>query len=237
MATILTALGDCGYGVAYRVFNAQCFGVPQRRRRIFFVGYFGDPRPAAKVLFESDCLPWDFAPSREAQTTPTTGTFQGVDSSRQQRTIAHAITTGYGRRFEPSTETYIFEWTASAAQSLNPSTVAPSLKQSNPPALYQTKGSQGVGNMGALRSSMGKGGVSGGLPFVVSSTTRPRRATPLECERLQGFPDHWTAYGITATGKTKSMKDTPRYEMLGNALAVPNAEWIAHRLMQLEMAL
>lgn len=46
------ALVKCGYGVAYRVLDAQFFGVPQRRRRVFVVGYLGDWRPAAAVLFE-----------------------------------------------------------------------------------------------------------------------------------------------------------------------------------------
>ena len=48
----LQALGECGYGVAYRVLDAQHFGVPQRRRRVFVVGHLGDWRRAAAVLFE-----------------------------------------------------------------------------------------------------------------------------------------------------------------------------------------
>lgn len=47
-----------------------------------------------------------------------------------------------------------------------------------------------------------------------------RKLTPLECERLQGFPDYWTKYN--ATGGT--IADTPRYTALGNSLAVPCAE-------------
>jgi DNA (cytosine-5)-methyltransferase 1 len=54
--TFLAALGKCGYGFAYRILNAQYFGVPQRRRRVFVVGYFGDWRPAAAVLFERASL-------------------------------------------------------------------------------------------------------------------------------------------------------------------------------------
>lgn len=51
-----TALVQCGYHVAWRVLDAQYFGVPQRRRRVFLVGYFGDWRPAAAVLFEPHSL-------------------------------------------------------------------------------------------------------------------------------------------------------------------------------------
>lgn len=66
MGTILGSLGKLGYGFAYRVLDAQWFGVPQRRRRVFIVGCLGDGRSAAEVLFERESLPWDSPPSREA---------------------------------------------------------------------------------------------------------------------------------------------------------------------------
>ena len=67
----LGALGECGYGIAYRVLDAQHFGVPQRRRRVFLVGYLGDWRPAAAVLFERESLRGDTAPRRaEGKRTP-----------------------------------------------------------------------------------------------------------------------------------------------------------------------
>jgi len=62
----LGGLGELGYGFAYRVLDAQHFGVPQRRRRVFVVGYLGDWRRAAAVLFEPESLRGDSAPSREA---------------------------------------------------------------------------------------------------------------------------------------------------------------------------
>ena len=63
--TFLGALGKVGYGFAYRVLDAQYFGVPQRRRRVFLVGCLGDWRSAAKVLFEPESMSGDPAPSRE----------------------------------------------------------------------------------------------------------------------------------------------------------------------------
>ena len=70
--TFLTALGNIGYGFAYRVLDAQHFGVAQRRRRVFVVGHLGDWRPAAAVLFESESLQRDSKPSRaKRQETPT----------------------------------------------------------------------------------------------------------------------------------------------------------------------
>jgi DNA (cytosine-5)-methyltransferase 1 len=61
----LGALGELGYGFAYRVLDAQYFGVAQRRRRVFVVGYLGDWRRAAAVLFERHSLSGHPAPSRE----------------------------------------------------------------------------------------------------------------------------------------------------------------------------
>jgi DNA (cytosine-5)-methyltransferase 1 len=63
--SLLGAVADIGYGFAYRVLDAQYFGVAQRRRRVFVVGNLGDWRGPAKVLFESGCLSRDSPPSRE----------------------------------------------------------------------------------------------------------------------------------------------------------------------------
>ena len=63
--SFLGALAEIGYGFAYRVLDAQYFGVAQRRRRVFVVGYLGDWRRAAAVLFERESLSGNPAPSRE----------------------------------------------------------------------------------------------------------------------------------------------------------------------------
>lgn len=64
-ATLLHGLVECGYRVCWRVLDAQYFGVPQRRRRVFIVGYLGDGR-AAEVLFEREGCVWNSPPRREA---------------------------------------------------------------------------------------------------------------------------------------------------------------------------
>ncbi len=63
--SILGGMGELGYGFAYRILDAQHFGVPQRRRRVFVVGYLGDWRRAAAVLFERHSLSGHSAPRRE----------------------------------------------------------------------------------------------------------------------------------------------------------------------------
>jgi DNA (cytosine-5)-methyltransferase 1 len=71
--SILGGLVELGYGFAYRVLDAQHFGVPQRRRRVFVVGYLGDWRRAAAVLFERYSLQGHSAPRREKGERTTSG--------------------------------------------------------------------------------------------------------------------------------------------------------------------
>ena len=70
-----------------------------------------------------------------------------------------------------------------------------------------------------LQARMGTGGNN--MPMV--ATTQVRRLTPLECERLQGFPDGWT----------DGQSDTNRYKQMGNAVAVPVVEWIIQGITDL----
>jgi DNA (cytosine-5)-methyltransferase 1 len=67
-----------------------------------------------------------------------------------------------------------------------------------------------------LQARMGTGGNN--MPMVADTTVR--RLTPIECERLQGFPDNWTA----------SQSDTHRYKQMGNAVTVNVIEWLGKRL-------
>src|SRR5579885_549157 len=75
---IIGALADLGYGCAWRVLDAQFFGVPQRRRRVFVVGYLGDWRRAAAVLFERESLRRDLAARRTAGAGVAALTADGV---------------------------------------------------------------------------------------------------------------------------------------------------------------
>lgn len=81
-ACFLAGLQEFGYGFAYRVLDAQHFGVPQRRRRVFVVGHLGDWRRAAAVLFERGCLSGDTPPRREAGAGAAPGVGDGFTPSR-----------------------------------------------------------------------------------------------------------------------------------------------------------
>lgn len=60
----------------------------------------------------------------------------------------------------------------------------------------------------------------------------PRRLTPVECERLMGWPDGWTAQGLDAQGRPYALSDTARYKACGNGVASPVAAWIGFRLRE-----
>ena len=81
-ASLLRGMGELGYGFAYRVLDAQYFGVAQRRRRVFVVGYLGNWRPAAAVLFERHSLQGHPAPSRKKRQATTRGVEFGPSGGR-----------------------------------------------------------------------------------------------------------------------------------------------------------
>lgn len=71
-------------------------------------------------------------------------------------------------------------------------------------------------------------------PLVAKKIIRciVRRLTPVECERLQGFPDGWTSIGewVDSKGRKHELKDSPRYKALGNSIAIPSWKWVLKRL-------
>jgi DNA (cytosine-5)-methyltransferase 1 len=94
--TFLGALGELGYGWAYRVLDAQWFGVAQRRRRVFVVGYLGDWQRAAQVLFERESVQRNPAPSREARQGAAASVGGGPDGGRIAGTVSSKWSKGSG---------------------------------------------------------------------------------------------------------------------------------------------
>lgn len=88
-AAFVGELVKLGYGVCWRMLGAQHFGVPQRRKRIFAVGYLGDWRPAAAVLFERQSRPGDFAPCRKTGEGVAKPTIVGALTSSLSKGLGH----------------------------------------------------------------------------------------------------------------------------------------------------
>ena len=250
-ASFLRGLGECGYGFAYRVLDAQYFGVPQRRRRVFVVGCFGDWRSAAAVLFERHSLQGHPAPSRKKRErladTLTVGANQCsgfVGDFVEQPTIAACLTTS-NQRNDAETETlvtqpipidtmnHIGRKDSHSLGDFEPGAPSYTLTKGHSHAVAQpiaiqgnligrnAGGPQGVGASEGMMYTLTKADVHG-----VAQAMAVRRLTPVECERLQGFPDGYT----DIKPKGKPTPDGPRYKALGNSMAVPVMRWIGQRI-------
>lgn len=227
-AVVVRGLVKCGYCVAWRILDAQHFGLAQRRRRVFLVASLGSGR-AAEVLFEPVGLQRDPAPGRK--TWEEVAGALGSCSARGGRRATDLDGAG----------AYI----AGALTNRVPTSDASCGSQghilAHPDPAYTVSG--GSGRFGSGREhqdtfvfSHGAGGdkrtrivragdyagaLGVGKQDAVAGSFGVRRLTPLECERLQGFPPGWT----------EGQSDTARYRQLGNAVAVPVVEWIGRRLV------
>ena len=253
--SILGGLGQLGYGFAYRVLNAQHFGVPQRRRRVFLVGYLGDWRPAVAVLFERHSLQGHPAPRREARASVAALTANGVgtcgaDDNQGQAghliastgNVAHCLNAGGMERQDYETETLIAfsakDYGADAMADCSPTLRAGAHSGSHqsggvmPAVAFTTEQTPKYSEDGALTLTK-QSPTGGGQPQCVMAASAVRRLTPRECERLQGFPDDWTL--VPYRGKpAEQCPDGPRYKALGNSWAVPCARWIGERMQMVE---
>jgi len=240
-ATILSGLVECGYGVAWRVLDAQYFGVPQRRRRVFIVGHLGDGR-AAEILFERKGGGGDITEVRSKG--------QGAAA------VVGTLSANGGGTSRPAGQANELDFCipfVMAHGQANAEIVrdgSPSLTLNHEAPIVTATLNSG-GNSGGFRTEPGEHLVmaftertrSTGRTLeyqeeMAYALTNPgggrthsrqimgafgvRRLTPVECERLQGFPDGWTA----------SQSDSARYRQLGNAVAVPVAEWLGRRIVE-----
>jgi len=255
-ATFLGGLGELGYGFAYRVLDAQYFGVAQRRRRVFVVGYLGDWRPAAAVLFERDSLQRNPPPSRKKRERTSAffesslaqyraadvgGTLKasgGVLGGGSETFLAQRVgsgdqggmTSAYSIREDAQANTFSATEleVATALKALQPSVQshhAQTFVALSPPTIVHGTQDPCVSDIAFAQ------GTNNGGENVLIQSMAVRRLTPIECERLQGFPDGYT--NIPWNKKPES-PDGPRYKALGNSMAVPVMAWIGKRINQYE---
>ena len=240
--TFLAALGEIGYGFAYRILDAQYFGVAQRRRRVFVVGYLGDWRRAAAVLFERESMSGHPAPSREAgqkaagYTTTSFGKYsEGVGTIR-----AAGGDLGGGSETLHVSQPIAYDTTniTSPTNGSNPKPNDPvyTLASGQHPPLLTPAVTFGIDHdLNAAKELMGPliRGPQGAPRNSISQGTQVRRLTPTECERLQGFPDDYTQ--IPWRNKAaENCPDGPRYKAMGNSMAVPVMRWIGERIEMVE---
>jgi len=167
------------------------------------VGYFGDWRRAAAVLFERHSLQGHPAPSREKgqEVAGTIAARFGISRNNHEECVAQTLLARRGG-FDIETETPVIS--AAVAQPIG-------FNARQDPC-------SSVNLIGSIDTD--------GCTQAIMQSMAVRRLTPVECERLQGFPDNYTNIPKAADG--------PRYKALGNSMAVPVMRWIGKRIQMVE---
>lgn len=240
---------------AWAVLDAQFFGVAQRRRRVFVVVDFGNVLDPAAVLLEPDRLRGDSPPRRKAgqgiaadvASSLVAGGcgVEPVDSTVSARDykgaadlilegVAHALRgegfdasedgTGRGTPLVPM----CFPAEMSATQMATSVDLSPALSVTHTNAVaFDMRGRDGGAQMEGPHDTANLRAASGGSSrSYVADQWAVRRLMPVECARLQGFPDDHTAIEY----KGKPAADGPQYKAYGNSMAVPVVRWIMDRM-------
>ena len=276
-------VGD-GWSLAWRVFDAQFWGVPQRRRRIALIADFAG-ESAPKILFERESVSGDSEPCGTAEQRAARTAESGADTA-----IVYGISAYESNAMKsgnPNSGVYIAE----TARTLDNNGGSPACNQGGMAVVqvYDAPGNGdgtlaptitgdhqnrvtdytaivysidraaynqginakydiGIDNSGTVQTIVSKGPNAvcigngqadqlGALNCMhdqqaVIANAIVRRLTPLECERLQGYPDGWTDIGdwTDSNGKNHKAADSPRYKALGNSIALPNWVYVLSRL-------
>ena len=229
-ASFVTALGEIGYHLAYRILDAQYFGVPQRRKRVFVVAYLGDWRPPTAVLFEPNCSSGNTKTSRKARKSSATDSQESIGENGKQN-----INYFYGGTSQECSNTVTNKWHKGSGGPAGSECSLFVCQRNVNSEIYafQPGKAKRLGladnheeNLSpTIRAHMG----DNQLAIATENPMLVRRLTPIECERLQGFPDNYTQipYGKK---DAENCPDSPRYKALGNSMAVPVMAWIGKRI-------
>lgn len=231
------------WSVAWRVHDAQFWGVPQRRRRIALVADFGGIS-APEILFERESVRGDTTPGKTAGEEATAGIGSGAYPA-----VARSLTARHdGSPCIDRGPNFVYDCRGNGdGKTVCTLTGDHQNRASDYTALVIATGQAGAEIMRdacptlncnhdqptvahALRAQ-------GNSPHAEDMATYPvtkgkvRRLTTLECERLQGFPDGWTDIPDTqVNGKKIKASDSARYRALGNSIALPFWAWMFERM-------
>ena len=236
----IAGLSELGYGVCWRVLDAQFFGVPQRRRRVFVVGHLGDWRPPFAVLFERGGVLGHSPKSREERKEATRSAGARIDSTEQG--ISGAVTKKWSKGSGGPAGDECYNLVTYDTTQLTSSVNSQNGKPGDPCHTLAKNGDApllvGLATLGHTESNglgVGFSETANTLEKTGSANQavilkKARRLTPVECERLQGFPDNWTLI----PWKSGFSPDSLRYQAMGNSMAVPVMRWLGRRIKMVD---
>lgn len=234
-----------GWSIAWRLHSAEFWGVPQRRKRISLIADFGGSS-SPEILFERKGLSWNTEQSKQEWEEAPRATSESIGRTSESTSYTLKIRGGSDTYIKPDGSIGTAGKGALIQKELS-GTLGVSQDQTLFANCYsidqrvcksQFREPITIGH--DFRSAkFTDDGITDPLtstdykePMTMLLGTVVRRLTPLECERLQGFPDNWTNIGewIDSKGKKHKDADSPRYKALGNSIALPFWDWMAERM-------
>lgn len=236
---LLSEMDGLGYGMAWRILDAQFFGVAQRRRRLFLVGRLG-AEPPAEVLFEPESLRGGHPSSREKREALAAAARRGASSAGFKfNQGAGAGNIGFEREQSPTCTSdchspAVLTFARPGGDGAADPVISMADLNVNAAVEYDMVGTLHVGgDAPSVCRWAAAGGDALAPPGEGGGDMVVRKLTPRECERLQGFPDDWTR--IPYRGRpADGCPDGPRYKAVGNSMAVPVMRWIGERIASAE---
>ena len=262
-ARCIRELQQCGASeIGWSIYDSQYFGLAQRRKRVFIVSDFGG-ESCDQILSITESLHGNPAPEREAGKGAPAGVGSGFTPSSYggyERGCGTLRSEGGdigGGSETLAVDVYNGEVTGDTAATVTSATgianasgpkvvgwngdVTPKSSEDVSVTLRSQQGGEGVGvaQMNPTLERVDGETVEG--MCEMRGATMVRRLTPMECERLQGFPDGWTEWKqiVELEGNEwvrvelkQKQKDGPRYRQMGNAISVPVAEYIGRRMAE-----
>jgi DNA (cytosine-5)-methyltransferase 1 len=260
MATLCGRLAELGYGWAYRTLDARYFGVPQRRRRVFLLALHArtglGADGAAEVLTVGSRCRGHLAAGAEEGSGAATGTRRSSDGALGEDIVGtipaalghHGYTLGEevyqghlvaatlnsggndgGFRTEPG-EHLVIAPTLSVPRTAAPGDTVPNVAYGK---LHRASSAEDHESWDVAEVASTLNGMDGDYTTLPGGV---RRLTPVECERLQGWPDghtipnEWKGKRYDGSDLLPVGLDSHRYRAIGNGVAAPVAAWIGRRL-------